>query len=115
MENGRQSMNFEVYVLVHRDFGGEYSTKYPRAIDTMKSLDHNGQRLNILGLGYYGKYERTGAETDLQLAIQHYQEAVEATPVDYLECAQKLNSLGLGYRAIYKRTGAETDLQLVIR
>jgi hypothetical protein len=52
---------------------------------------------------------------DLQLAIQQYQEALEATPPDHPERAERLQDLGTGYHDRYLRTGAEMDLQLAIQ
>ncbi|KAK3995912.1 CHAT domain-containing protein [Cladorrhinum sp. PSN332] len=52
---------------------------------------------------------------DLELAIQQFQEALEATPKDHPERAYRLRSLGIGYRDRYRRTGAETDLELAIQ
>ncbi|CAG8428350.1 unnamed protein product [Penicillium salamii] len=66
-------------------------------------------------MGYDHRYHRTGAETDLELAIQQFQHALEATPKDHPKRAGRLVSLGNGYGDRYQRTGAETDLELAIQ
>ena len=50
--------------------------------------------------------------TDLETAIQQYQEAVDATPADHPDRARRLQSLGIGYRDRYQRTGATIHLFL---
>ncbi|KAJ5720225.1 TPR Domain containing protein [Penicillium malachiteum] len=66
-------------------------------------------------MGCHDNYQRIGAETDLELAIQQYQQALEATPEDHPKRAHRLQSLGIGYRDRYQRTGAEKDLELAIQ
>jgi tetratricopeptide (TPR) repeat protein len=53
--------------------------------------------------------------TDLKMAIQRYQEALDTTPADHPDRASRLESLGIGYRDRYQRTGAMTDLEIAIQ
>ncbi|KAF7502925.1 hypothetical protein GJ744_004801 [Endocarpon pusillum] len=68
-----------------------------------------------LGAGYRDRYQRTGAMTDLKIAIQRYHEALDATPADHPDRANRLGGLGVGYRDRYQRTEAMTDLEMAIQ
>ena len=52
--------------------------------------------------------------TDLETAIQQYQEAIDATPADHPDRARRLQSLGIGYHDRYQRTGATANLETAI-
>jgi hypothetical protein len=53
--------------------------------------------------------------TDLEIAIQRIQEALDITPADHPDRAGHIYSLGFGYRDRYKRTGVMTDLEITIQ
>jgi len=53
--------------------------------------------------------------TDLEAAIQRFQEALDATPTNHPDRAVRLHSLGLGYRDRYQRTGTMADLETAIQ
>ena len=52
---------------------------------------------------------------DLETAIQRFQEALDATPVDHPDRADRLGSLGAGYGDRYQRTGTMADLETAIQ
>ena len=51
---------------------------------------------------------------DVEIAIQRFQEAIDATSADHPDRAKWLNSLGIGYQDRYQRTGAKADLEKAI-
>ncbi|KAF7504589.1 hypothetical protein GJ744_002084 [Endocarpon pusillum] len=57
----------------------------------------------------------TGVITDLEIAIQPYQEALDTTPADHPDRARRLQDLGTGYGDTYQKTGARTDLEIAIQ
>jgi tetratricopeptide (TPR) repeat protein len=52
---------------------------------------------------------------DLETAIQHSREALDATPADHPDRPHRLESLGNGYQDRYRRTGAIADLETAIQ
>lgn len=72
-------------------------------------------RLDSLGLAYTDKYFRGKNIIDLEIAIQHFENALEITPADQFQRAKRFESLGLRYMTKYKQTKAIEDLEIAIR
>lgn len=97
--------------------------QYQEALkSTPKDHPERASQLQYLGRGYHDRYlameiekDLVGIETDLELAIQQYQEALEATPKNHPERAGLLQDLGRGYGDRYRRTESKTDLELSIQ
>ena len=72
-------------------------------------------QLQAVGIGYDDRHQRTEATADLDIAIQLFQELLDATPADHPDRAHRLERLGIGYNDQYLRTGATADLNTAIQ
>src|SRR5439155_7996312 len=66
--------------------------------------------LNNLALALRTRYERTGATSDLDAAIQYVQQSVEATPSDAPDRTYRLGNLADSLRERFERTDSLADL-----
>ncbi|MGH3374461.1 MAG: tetratricopeptide repeat protein, partial [Actinoallomurus sp.] len=92
------------------------TTQLWQHILTATPTDHPNRagHLNDLGIALRARFERTGAQTDLDSAIGFGREAVGATPTGHPDRAGRLSNLGIALRARFERTGAQTDLDTAI-
>ncbi|MCB9137703.1 MAG: tetratricopeptide repeat protein [Caldilineaceae bacterium] len=83
-------------------------------------FDHAPDRFRLVVLNNAGgvflrAYWARGWAADLDLALQFWTEAVEATPAGSPGLPSILNNLGTGLRARFARSGREADLEAAIR
>ncbi|KAI3316601.1 hypothetical protein HD806DRAFT_527777 [Xylariaceae sp. AK1471] len=69
----------------------------------------------LLGNLYEDKYHVTSKTSDLDMAIQLYQEALQATPKDDAIRATRICTLGCGYVNRFKGARATSDLKVAIQ
>ncbi|WP_205718515.1 CHAT domain-containing protein [Actinomadura sp. WMMA1423] len=70
--------------------------------------------LSNLGDALRTRFERTGAQADLERAVAAGHQAIQATPDDHPNRATILNNLGIALQARFERTGEQADLDQAI-
>jgi CHAT domain-containing protein/tetratricopeptide (TPR) repeat protein len=88
---------------------------------TLSDSPDRASRLNNLSTSLHNRYTRggprngqRGAESDLEAAIDSWQQAVQLTPPDSPDRASILNNLGTGLRDRYAQSGQLADLEAAI-
>lgn len=81
---------------------------------TPRGSPDRADRLEDLALYYRSRHQRTGAITDLEAALQHFQEAVNITQ-NSIDRAGRLHNIGLVYGDRYVRTGELDDLEMAMQ
>ena len=82
---------------------------------TLEEYPDRAGLLSDLGLGYIDKYERSGVEADLEMAIRRCQEALDITLKDDPDRASHLHALSVGYGERFQRTGNLIDLEISLQ
>ena len=71
--------------------------------------------LSNFGIALLTRFQSTGAQADLDAAIQAGQQAVQATPADHPDRAGYLSNLGTALGTRFESTGAQADLDAAIQ
>ncbi|EFY88848.1 TPR Domain containing protein [Metarhizium acridum CQMa 102] len=66
--------------------------------------------LYYIGSEYYDRFGQSDSMADLNMALQHFQEALSITPEDYEDRAERLETLGLIHQDRFFQEGEEADL-----